>query len=70
MDCDLLARTVGFRPAWDVERGAAELYDAFRSVGLTLADVEGPRYQRIAQIRRLVDAGTLGPDLRFAVPVS
>ena len=26
----LLARTVGFRPAWDVERGAAELYDAFR----------------------------------------
>ena len=70
VDCDLLARTVGFRPAWDVERGAAELYDAFRSVGLTLADVEGPRYQRIAQIRRLVDAGTLGPDLRFAVPVS
>jgi nucleoside-diphosphate-sugar epimerase len=69
VDCDLFARTVGFRTAWDIERGAHELHDAFRSVGLTLAEVEGPRFQRIAQIRRLLDEGTIGPDLRFGVAV-
>jgi nucleoside-diphosphate-sugar epimerase len=69
VDCDLFAETVGFRPAWDVERGARELHDAFRSVGLTLREVEGPRFQRIAQIRRMLAAGTIGADLRFAVPV-
>ena len=70
VNCDLFARTVGFHARWNIERGAHELYDAFRSVGLTLADVEGPRFQRIAQIRLLLDEGTIGPDLRFGVPVS
>ena len=69
VNCDLFARTVGFRTEWDIERGAHELYDAFRSVGLTLAEVEGPRFQRIAQIRALLEQGTIGPDLRFGVPV-
>ena len=37
----------------------------YRKVGLTLAEVEGPRFQRIAQIRRLLEEGSVGPDLRF-----
>jgi nucleoside-diphosphate-sugar epimerase len=69
VNCDLFADTVGFRAEWDIERGARELYDAFRSVGLTLAEVEGPRFQRIAQIRRLLEQGLIGSDLRFAVPI-
>jgi len=69
VNCDLFAQTVGFHPRWDIERGAHELYDAFRSVGLTLADVEGPRFQRIAQIRLLLEERTIGPDLRFGVPI-
>jgi nucleoside-diphosphate-sugar epimerase len=69
VNCDLFADTVGFRAEWDIERGARELYDAFRSVGLTLAEVEGPRFQRIAQIRRLLEQGVIGSDLRFAVPI-
>ena len=49
VNCDAVrAATVGFRPdvgrpAW---RGRARR--GFRSIGLTLDDVEGPRYQRIA----------------------
>jgi nucleoside-diphosphate-sugar epimerase len=69
VNCDLFADTVGFRAEWDIERGARELYGAFRSVGLTLAEVEGPRFQRIAQIRRLLEQGLIGSDLRFAVPI-
>jgi nucleoside-diphosphate-sugar epimerase len=65
VDCDAFAAATGFTPAWDVERGAVELYDAFVENGLTIEDVEGPRFQRIAQIRRLLEDGRLSPELRF-----
>jgi len=68
VSCDAFAAVTGFAPAWDVERGARELYDAFQDQGLTLADVEGPRFQRIAQVRQLMEQGRMGPDLRFLVP--
>lgn len=64
VDCDAFAEAVGFVPAWDIRKGAVELYEAYREAGLTLSDVEGPRYQRVAQIRRLLDDGRVGPDLR------
>jgi nucleoside-diphosphate-sugar epimerase len=65
VNCDAVADAVGFRTEWDVRRGAEELYRAFQAEGLTIDDVEGPRFQRIGQIRRLLEAGRLGPDLRF-----
>jgi nucleoside-diphosphate-sugar epimerase len=55
----------GFRPEWDARRGARQLYEAYRSVGLVVGDFEGPRYRRIDQIRHLLAAGHLGPDLRW-----
>ncbi len=64
VDCDAFARDVGFQPEWDIRRGAEELRDAYAAVGLTIEDVEGPRFQRIAQIRRLLADGRVGPDLR------
>ncbi len=68
VDCDAFAEAVGFRPAWDIRRGAEELYAAFTGVGLTIEDVEGPRFQRVAQIRELLADGRLSPDLRFLAP--
>lgn len=65
VDCDAFARDVGFHPAWDIRRGAEELRDTYAAVGLTIEDVEGPRFQRIAQIRRLLAAGQVDGDLRF-----
>ena len=50
-----------------MERGAKELYEAYLAEDLTHADVEGPRFQRIAQIRQLLENGRVGDDLRFAV---
>ena len=54
-----------FQPAWDAQRGARELYEAYQSTGLVLSDFEGPRYRRIDQIKQLIAAGHLGPDLRW-----
>jgi hypothetical protein len=69
VDCSRFEEVVGFRAAWDVARGAAELRDAFRAVGLTHGEVEGPRFQRIAQIQELIEGGSLSQDLRYRVPV-
>ena len=49
------------RPA----HGAEQLYEAFKEVGITLDEFEGWRYRRIGQIKRLMESGRLGPDLRW-----
>jgi nucleoside-diphosphate-sugar epimerase len=54
-----------FAPQWDARKGAKQLYDAYKSVGLKVEDFEGPRYKRIDQIRRLMASGDLGADLRW-----
>ncbi len=53
-----------FRPQWDACRGAEQLYAAYRSSELTLEECEGPRFQRISHIRKLIADGVLGDDLR------
>lgn len=55
-----------FKPQWDARRGAEQLFAAYRSSQVTLEEFEGPRYQRIAHIRKLIGEGILGPNLRFA----
>jgi nucleoside-diphosphate-sugar epimerase len=65
-DFSRIARVLpAFRPQWDARRGARQLYEAYKSVGLKVEDFEGPRYRRIDQIRRLMASGELGPDLRW-----
>ncbi len=52
-----------FQPQWDARKGAQQLHEAYRAVGLVLADFEGPRYRRIDQIKTLMASGNLGPEL-------
>jgi nucleoside-diphosphate-sugar epimerase len=67
VNCDKIRRTLpGFRPLWNARQGAQELYDAYRTVGLTPEDVEGRRYVRIQQIRRLLTTGLLDESLRWS----
>lgn len=56
----------GFRPQWNARRGAAELLAAYRRVGLTLRDYEGPRYKRIDHLRQLLGTGRVDASLRWA----
>jgi nucleoside-diphosphate-sugar epimerase len=54
-----------FKPQWDARRGAQQLYDAYRASSLTLEEFEGPRYQRIAHIQKLIADGVLSAGLRY-----
>jgi glutamate-1-semialdehyde 2,1-aminomutase len=54
-----------FRARWTVERGVAELRDAYRAAGLRQEDLEGDRYLRIRRIRTLLEEGSLDADLRW-----
>jgi nucleoside-diphosphate-sugar epimerase len=55
-----------FMPEWDARRGAEELFAAYRQSGLTLEEFEGPRYQRIGHIQKLIADGVLAANLRHA----
>jgi len=64
VDCGRIERELGYRTRWTARAGAEELANAFRREQLTLDDFQGPRFQRIAQIRRLLEAGRLDERLR------
>src|ERR1700722_1833418 len=55
----------GFQPHWTALEGARELYDAYRAVGLTTADIDRGSYIRIAQIQKLMKAGQLNSSLQW-----
>ncbi|HWP25079.1 MAG TPA: NAD(P)-dependent oxidoreductase [Xanthobacteraceae bacterium] len=56
-----------FKPQWDARKGAEQLYQAYRASGVTLEEFEGPRYQRIGHINKLLAERVLKDDLRHAV---
>jgi nucleoside-diphosphate-sugar epimerase len=66
VNCDKLPRVLStFRPTWTAERGADELYAAYRRVGLSEHQfLDGP-FLRIKQIQRLQRAGRLDERLRL-----
>jgi nucleoside-diphosphate-sugar epimerase len=65
-DFSKIARVLpGFQPQWDARKGAKQLYETYKAIGLKLDDFEGPRYRRIDQIKRLMGSGNLGADLRW-----
>ena len=60
-----IAKTLpAFKPQWDARMGAEQLYKAYREAGVTLEEFEGPRYQRIGHIRKLIADYIVGDDLR------
>jgi nucleoside-diphosphate-sugar epimerase len=54
-----------FKPQWDARKGAEQLYAAYSSSNLTLEEFEGPRYQRISHIKKLMADGILDSSLRY-----
>ena len=50
---------------WNARRGAEELYNAFKQVGLTLEDLQGRKFIRLNQLKHLLAGGKLGDDLRW-----
>lgn len=66
VNCDKLPRLVpDYRPRWTVRMGIQELYDAYRTIGLTREDFLGARYLRIERIQELLSMQRLDPELRW-----
>jgi nucleoside-diphosphate-sugar epimerase len=54
-----------FRPQWTARKGAQELYESYLAGGLKADDVNGGRYVRLREIRRLQESGQLDGTLRW-----
>ncbi len=66
VDCSLLERLLPEAvPTMTVADGVQELLAWFRDHGLTAADLEGPRFTRLARISELADGGRLDDELRW-----
>ena len=54
-----------FKPLWNVQLGAEQLYKSFLREGLAREDYEGIRYRRVRHIQSLLRAGFLDETLRW-----
>jgi nucleoside-diphosphate-sugar epimerase len=66
VDCSKVRKVLPeFQPVWDARKGAVELHETYKRIGLVLEDFEGPRFKRIAHIRKLIEDGVLDSNLRW-----
>jgi nucleoside-diphosphate-sugar epimerase len=66
VDCSKITKVLPeFQPQWDARKGAVELHETYKKIGLVLEDFEGPRFKRIAHIRKLIAEGALDSNLRW-----
>ncbi len=66
VDFSLVTHAIpAFRPQWTARRGAQELFEAYKKVGLRLEDFEGARYVRIDHLRGLLQRGALDSSFRW-----
>ena len=54
-----------FKPIWNSKKGIEELYNAYKSFGLTMEDLQSPKYFRVRWIRYLIESKKLNNDLRW-----
>src|SRR5262245_60493334 len=68
VSCEKIGRVLpAFKPQWDARKGAEQLYTTYIASGLKLEEFEGPRYQRIAHINKLLADGVVDTALRSSV---
>ncbi len=66
VDCSKIRRVLpSFEPVWDARKGAVELYETYKRIGLKVEDFEGIRYKRIAHIKALIAEGSIDESLRW-----
>jgi hypothetical protein len=71
VSCEKIRRMVpAFQPQWNARKGAQELYDAYRTIGLTVEDFSHGLFTRMVQIQKLLDNNQLDPSLRWRVSSS
>jgi nucleoside-diphosphate-sugar epimerase len=63
-----MAKLKHYKPVWTARKGVEECYEAYKKYGVTLEEFEGPKYQRLAHIKKLIETKTINEDLRFLTP--
>ena len=53
-----------FKPKWTARLGAKQLYEAFKKIGVTVDEFEGPRYRRITHLENSIASGILDNTFR------
>jgi len=65
VNCDKIQRVMPhFKPQWDARKGAQSLYESYQAQQLTLEEFEGPRYQRIGHIKKLIADNVIDTTLK------
>jgi nucleoside-diphosphate-sugar epimerase len=54
-----------FKPQWSGPLGVGQLHAAYQGAGLSLDDVEGPRYRRYEHVQQLLATGQVDATLRW-----
>ncbi len=66
VNCEKIEKGLpGYEPQWTVRRGVEELYEAYKTHGLTLEELESSRYLRIRHVDALQSSGQLDERLRW-----
>jgi nucleoside-diphosphate-sugar epimerase len=71
VDSTKIARVLPeYKPTWTARKGAEQLFEAYKQIGLQVEEFEGPRYRRIDHIKMLIAEGRLDQSLRWteAIP--
>jgi len=70
VSCEKIRRVLpGFHPQWNARKGAQELFEAYRSAGLTAVEVDSGRYTRIMRIQELMKSDMLDASLAGGEPI-
>ncbi len=69
VDCSKIERVLpNFKPEWDAHKGAIELYETYKRIGLNGTEFEGPRYRRLQHLKELMANGEVDNTLRWRQP--
>jgi nucleoside-diphosphate-sugar epimerase len=63
----IVAALPDFKPQWTVAKGAKQLYEAYKKVGLLVEEFEGPRYRRITHLENSLKSGRIDSTMRLRV---
>jgi nucleoside-diphosphate-sugar epimerase len=66
VNCDKLTTFLpAAKPRWDARSGALQLYEAFKTNGVSVEDFEGSRFSRLGHIKKLIEKGDLSGKLQW-----
>lgn len=69
VNCNKILNTLpAFKPQWNAQDGARQLFETYKRCGLRLEDFEGAKYMRIRHVKKLQAEGRLDSVLRWVKP--